>query len=147
MAQQAQPLSLSEKGRRSLTTTLRKGVHSTRKLTRARILLNLDEGRGPSRIAREVGVHPNTVYNVRKKASEIGWEEAIEDHPRGGRPPEISAEARARITALAGSAPPRGRGRWSLRLLGDKAVELGLVDEISYETVREILKKTSSSRT
>ena len=127
--------------------TLSKGVHSTRKLTRARILLGLDEGLGPSRIAREVGVHHNTVLNVRNRANERGWEEAIEDHPRGGRPQEVSGEARAAITALACSEPLPGHSQWSLRLLADKAVELGFADEISHETVRRILKKTRSSRT
>jgi transposase len=143
----AQPFSLPDEARRSLKRTLSKGVHAARKLTRARILLKLDQGLGPSQIAREVGVHPNTVINVRKRAIVRGWKEAIEEHPRGGRPPEVSGEARAKITALACSDPPLGRERWTLRLLADKSVELGYADEISYETIRRILKKTRSSRT
>ena len=147
MAKAPQPFSLPDEAKRSLKRTLSKGIHSARKLTRARILLKLDEGLGPSQIARELGVHQNTVLNVRKKAKEHGWKHAIEDHPRGGRPPKISGEARAAITALACSDPPQGRARWTLRMLADKAVELGFTDEISYETVREILKKTRSNRT
>ena len=147
MAKAPQSFSLPEEARRSLKRTLSKGVHSARKLTRARILLKLDQGLGPKQIAQELGVHPNTVLNVRNRAKALGWKEAIEDHPRGGRPPEFSGEARAQITALACSEPPKGRDRWTLRLLADKAVEFGFVDEISHETVREILKKTDSSRT
>lgn len=147
MAQTRQPFALPEEAKRSLKETLRKGLHRAQKLTRARILLNLDEGLGPAQIAKDVGVHPNTVHNVRKRAKERGWQAAIEDQPRSGRPPEISGEARAHITALACSDPPQGHERWTLRLLADKAVELEFVDAISHETVREILKKTRSSRT
>lgn len=152
MAKAPQPFSLPEEAKRSLKRMLSKGVHAARKLTRARILLKLDEGLGPKQIAQELGVHANTVLNVRNRANERSWKEAVEDHPRGGRPPEISGGARAEITALACSDPPKGdppkgRQRWTLRLLRDKAVEFGFVDEISHESVREILKKTGSSRT
>ncbi|MGH7927758.1 MAG: helix-turn-helix domain-containing protein [Candidatus Binatia bacterium] len=125
---------------------LRSGIHSARKLRRARILLRLHEGIGPAQIAREVGVHVNTVYNVRKKASTT-WPAALEEGHRSGRPPEIPAEARAQITALACSDAPKGHDRWTLRLLADKAVEFGFVEEISHQSVKRILKKTSSSRT
>lgn len=147
MAKTSQPFSLSDEAKCSLKQLLGKGVHYTRKLTRARILLKLDEGLGPAQIARDLDVHPNTVVNVRKRTNERGWEDAIEDHRRGGRPPEVSGEARAAITALACAEPPTGHSQWSLRLLADKAVELGFTDEISHETVRRILKKTCSSRT
>lgn len=147
MAKTPQPFSLPDEARRSLKRTLSKGVHSARKLTRVRILLKLDEGLGPAKIAQTLGVHSNTVLNVRNRANERGWKHAIEDHARAGRPQEVSAEARAKITALACAAPPAGHSQWSLRLLADKGVELGFVDQISHETVRRILKKTSSSRT
>ena len=147
MAKAPQPFSLPEEAKRSLKRMLSKGVHAARKLTRARILLKLDEGLGPKQIAQELGVHANTVLNVPNRANERSWKEAVEDHPRGGRPPEISGGARAEITALACSDPAKGRQRWTLRLLRDKAVEFDFVDEISHESVREILKKTGSSRT
>ena len=122
------------------------GVHSARKLRRARILLRLHQGAGPSQIAREVGVHVNTVYNVRRKAT-ASWQRALEEEHRSGRPPEIPGEARAQITALACSDAPKGYDRWTLRLLADKAVEQGFVEEISHQTVKRLLKKTNSSRT
>jgi putative transposase len=129
-----------------LSTILSSGTHSARKLRRARILLRLHEGIGPAQIAREVGVHVNTVYNVRRKAS-ASWQAALEEEHRSGRPPEIPGEARAQITALACSGAPKGRERWTLRLLADKAVELGFAEGISHQTVKRILKKTSSSHT
>jgi transposase len=147
MAKAPKPFSLPDEAKRSLTTMLGKGIHPARKLTRARILLKLSEGSRPLHVARELDVAENTVYNVRNKAEKHGWQAAIEDETRSGRPPEISREARAQITALACSKPPTGHGQWSLRLLRDKAVELGFVEEISHVWVREILKKTRSSRT
>lgn len=146
MAKTPRPFSLPEEAKCALKKMLRTGVHPTRQLTRARILLKLEAGLGPTAIARELDVHPNTVINVRGRAEKRGWKGAVEDRAGGGRPPEIPGTARARITALACSDPPEGRGRWTLRLLADKAVELGFVDSISHETVREILKKTGSSR-
>ncbi|HET6567350.1 MAG TPA: helix-turn-helix domain-containing protein [Rhodothermales bacterium] len=125
---------------------LSSGVHPARKLRRARILLRLHEGIGPSQIAREIGVHVNTVYNTRKKTLSASWQAALNEAHRSGRPPEISGEARAQITALACSDAPKGHSRWSLRLLADKAVELGFIEEISHQSVKRILKKTSSSR-
>ena len=147
MAKPPKPFSLPEEAKRSLKQMLKKGIHPTRTLTRARILLRLDEGARPRHIARELGVAEGTVYNVRGKAESHGWQTATFDAPRSGRPREISPEARAQITALACSAPPTGYSQWSLRLLADRAVELGFVEQISHEGVREILKKTSSSRT
>lgn len=147
MPRALQPFSLPDHAVPALRALLRKGIHPARKLNRARVLLLLDQGFGPTRIAREVGVHPNTVCNVRTRARALGWEAALEEQRRGGRPPEISPTARAQITALACSDPPAGHARWSLRLLADRAVELGFVASVSHEGVRGVLKKTRSSRT
>ena len=146
MAKAPQAFQLPDQGRRSLTQLLKRGVHAARKLNRARILLKLDQGLGPTEVARQVGVSQGTVYNVRSKANTLGWRAAIEDQPRQGRPQQITAKARAEITALACSDPPEGYARWSFRLLADRAVELGFVDGISHEAVRQVLKKTNSSR-
>jgi len=146
MAKAPQPFSLPEEAKHSLNNLLKKGIHPARKLNRARILLKLDQGLGPAQVVREVGVCENTVYNVRKRANDQGWQAAIDEQPRSGRPAEISGKARVQITALACSDPPTGHAQWSLRLLADRSVELGYVASISHESVREILKKTSSSR-
>lgn len=139
--------SLPTEAKRPLRAMLRKGIHPARQLSRARVLLKLDEGLGPTQIAREVGVCTATVSNLRHKANTSGWGAALAEEPRGGRPQEISGTSRAQITALACSAAPTGHGRWTLRLLADKAVEFGFVERVSHEAVRGILKKTRSSRT
>lgn len=146
MGPKPQPFSLPEEARRSLTDLLRKGTHSARKIARAHVLLKLDQGLGPTQIHREVGVSAATVINLRRRANEKGWQAALEEYPRSGRPARISGKARAQITALACSEPPAGYAQWSFRLLADRVVELGYVDSISHESVREILKKTNSSR-
>lgn len=147
MRRKPQPFSLPEEATRSLKALLRKGVHSARVLNRARILLKLDQGLGPRQIASEVEVSEMTVYNVRAKANAQGWEVALAEPKRSGRGPRIAGDVKAKITALACSDPPTGHARWTLRLLADRAVALEYVDSISHEGVREILKKTSSSRT
>jgi len=76
---------------------------------------------------------------------EEGLEAALNERPRPGHPETFSGEQRAKITALACTDPPEGYARWSLRLLADKLVELGIVDTISHVTVRQVLKKKTNS--
>lgn len=147
MGPKPQPFKLPDQALPALTAMLNKGIHRARKLNRARILLKLDQGLGPTQIAREVGLSIGTVCNIRNKARLMGWQDALEDQPRSGRPPEISGNAKAKITTLACSNPPTGRGRWTYRLLADRAVELGYIEKISHESVRTVLKKTNSSPT
>jgi transposase len=121
------------------------GSIGVRKLNRVKILLLADENseKGPKtdkEIAAKLDVSEATVVRTRRRYTEAGLD-AIEEKPRSGRPPEISGDARAQITALACSDTPEGFGRWTLRLLADKAVELEFVESISYKTVGEILKK------
>ena len=97
-------------------------------------------------IAEKLDISPATVERTRRAYVETGLKEALNEKPRSGRPPVISGETRAQITALACSTPPEGFGQWSLRLLADKAVELHFIESISYKSVGTILKKTLSSR-
>ena len=82
---------------------------------------------------------------LRQRFVEQGVEAALvrkkQDHP--SRPPKLDGAAEARLIALACSAPPEGRKAWTLQLLADKLVELEVVDSVSYETVRQVLKKTT----
>ena len=126
-----------------MNNMIHKGQHAARTLNRARILIKLDQGLKPEQVAEHVGVCRATVYNTRKKAREHGWKKAIEEPKRSGRPRRITAQERARVTALACSDPPEGRSRWTLRLLADRAVALGYVDSISHDSVKRILKKTN----
>ena len=129
------------------------GTAPARKLTHARILLKADQSPlGPGwvddRIADAVEVSQPTVSRVRKQYAEEGLEAALDRRaPDREYHRKLDGEAEARLIAVACGKPPEGRARWSLRLLADKLVELEIVEEVSYQTVGRILKKTSSSPT
>ena len=122
---------------------LHKGIHAARKLTRARILLRLQEEVKAEVVATELGISSGTVYNIRNKYLQGGLSAALEERSRPGRPTIFEGFERAQLTVLACSAAPKGRAKWTLRLLAEKAVELKLVEGISHDTVRRILKKTT----
>lgn len=137
---------LSKEHRTHLNNLVKKGSVPARVYKRALALLELDRGKTYTEVGLIVGVTKQTTSTWAKKyqESELAF---LNDKPRSGRPPIIDGLQRAKITALACSDPPEGYERWSLRLLADKAVELELVDTISYSEVRLILKKTNLSLT
>src|SRR5579872_949715 len=137
--------------RAQLHDLLAKGKAAARTLMYARILLKADEGvDGPhltdDEIAEAVEVNRSTVELVRLRCVDEGVESALRPRPsRQLHPRKLDGVQEAHLVALACSPAPKGHGRWSLRLLADKLVELEIVDDISYETVRQTLKKTNSS--
>ena len=137
---------LSAEERTELETLTRKGEVGVRVYQRARILLLVDEGYKDAEVMARVGVSRATVSRIRRRYGAEGVA-AIREQPRPGRPNVFDGEVRAKLTALACSTPPEGRARWDLRLLADKAVELGYVETISHVTVGEVLKKTNWPRT
>lgn len=139
-------VTLSQADRTYLQTLLKKGSLPAKTYKRATALLELDRGRTFTEVAAIVNVVHQTVSTWAKKYQATGLA-MLEDKPRSGRPTVINGLQRAKITALACSEPPAGYGRWSLRLLADKAVELEYVESISYGEIRLILKKTNSSLT
>ena len=147
MARTAQLLKLSTDERRSLTTLLRRGTTPARVHTRARVLDLLQRGRHPEEIAATFNLSVQTVFNIKRRYLAEGLDAALIDKPRSGKPCRIDGVARAKITALACAAAPTGHARWTLRLLADKAIELGFCESISHTTVKEVLKKTLSNRT
>lgn len=147
MARTAQPIKLTNDERSSLTTILRRGATPARVQTRARVLDLLHRQRHPEEIATTLSLSLQTVFNIKRRYLSKGFDVALYDRPRSGKPPKIDGAARAKITALACSKAPTGHARWTLRLLADKAVELGFCESISHETVKEVLKKTSSNHT
>lgn len=147
MARTAQPIKLSTDERSSLTTILRRGTTPARVQTRARTLDLLHRGRHPEEIAETLTLSLQTVFNIKRRYLSKGFNVALYDRPRSGKPPKIDGPTRAKITALACSKAPQGHARWTLRLLADKSVELGFCESISHETVNEVLKKTGSSHT
>lgn len=142
---------LTAEERAALRTFLRQGTAPARALTRARILLKADEAPdGPAwtdtQIVVALEVSRPTVARVRQR---FGTERlaAVQRHPPATRPaPKVDGEQEAHLVALACSPPPRGRARWSLRLLAARYVVLGYGEPISHEWVRQTLKKTASSR-
>jgi transposase len=146
MARQTESIQLSNEERRSLKTLFNGGNDSNRKQNRARILDLLGRNRPASEIAALLGCSVTTVYNVKHRYQSEGLESALAEKPRSGKPRQISGAACARITALACSTAPQGHARWTLRLLADKAVELGFCDSISHNHVGKLLKKTNSDR-
>ena len=127
--------------RTELSTLVRRGVTSARRLTRARILLLADEGRPDEAIAAARHVHRATVERTRQRFVAGGVERALRDRPRPGGRPKLDRRQEAFLIALACSAPPDGRARWTMQLLADRLVALAIVDAISDETVRRTLKK------
>jgi transposase len=147
MAITAQPIKLSNQELRSLKTFLRRGSTKARTQTRARVLDLLHRQRHPDDIAAALDISTQSVYNIKRRYLDGGLDAALFDQPRAGRPVEIDGKQRAKVTALACSTPPEGHARWSLRLLADKAVELGYCQTLSHTGARQILKKTSSNHT
>ena len=139
-------VNLTDADRTYLENLLKKGSMPASRYKRALALLELDRGRTFTAVAKSVGVTKQTASTWATKYKESGLE-FLTDKPRPGRPTLIDGLQRAKVTALACSEPPEGYDRWSLRLLADKAVELELVEAISYGEVHLILKKTNLSLT
>jgi DNA-binding transcriptional ArsR family regulator len=147
------PVILTETQREDLKSLIAAGSAPARKLTHARILLKADQSpEGPGwvdeQVADAVETSQPTVSRVRKQYVQEGLEAALNRRPPNREyQRKLDGEQEARLLALACSEPPEGRARWSLRLLADKLVELEIVEDVSYQTVRRTLKKTNSSRT
>jgi hypothetical protein len=146
---------LTEDERGSLKGLISSGTAPARMLNRSRILLKADAGEhsgeealSDDAIAGMLETSAATVGRVRTRFWRQGLEAALErSAPDRVYERSLDGRAEARLIALACSEAPEGRDRWSLRLLADKAVELGVVESVSHETVRKTLKKTSSSHT
>lgn len=149
---------LSEEDRDQLKDLVRRGKlekgkrPSALKLTRARILLKADQAEGgpaytDAAIAEALDVSPKTVFNIRQKWVELGLKQTLERRAQQtpSRQPKLDGKAEAKLIACSCGPAPEGRSKWTLQLLSDKVIELGLADSICRETVRQTLKKTSSS--
>jgi transposase len=139
-------VTLSEPERAQLRALLRKGQVSARRIARAQVLLLADEAHGDAAIATRVHVSALTVHRVRKRYAEAGMDAALGERPRPGGQPKLDGKQEALLVALTCSEPPEDRPTWTMQLLADRLVAIGAVDTISDETVRRVLKKTSSSR-
>jgi transposase len=130
---------------------LNRGTAAALTARHARILLEADAAvrrpvRSDRQVAERCGVSARTVARVRERFASDGFAVALQGRPHPGSSPTLSAEQEARLIALACSAPPEGRVRWSVRLLAERVVALEAMPPIGRETVRTTLKKTASSR-
>jgi len=144
---------LSVEEREQLESLVRKGKGPARRMLKARILLKADvsengPGWSDNKIIAALDTSASMVYRVRKQLVEEGFESVLSRKQRAT--PAVArifdGEKEAKLIALACSKPPKGRARWTLRLLESKVVELGIVDHASDSTIGRTLKKTVSSR-
>jgi transposase len=144
-------VTLAQEERRMLREMVFRGKAAARKLMHARILLKADVSEGApalddAAIAQEVEAGRATVERVRKEFVEEGLDAALERRkPRRQYRRKLDGDGEAHLIALACSQAPEGRSRWTLRLLAERMVALEQVEAVSYETVRQVLKKTNSS--
>src|SRR5437763_11143558 len=143
---------LSAEEREHLQALIRKGKRPAKRLLKARILLKADvseagEGWSDRAIIKALDTSASMIYRLRKQLVEEGFEAVLSRKPR--MTPPVAAifdgEKEAKLIALACSKPPTGRARWTLRLLENKVVELGIVERASDSTIGRALKKTFSN--
>lgn len=153
-------IELTDDQRRSLEQIVRKGVSGAMEIRRANVLLHANEAGDRKRqkdvvIAQMLGITVQAVHDIKVKFLERK-ETDKRDPAKGIRrkkretppvPAKCTGEVEAKIIAIACSAPPQGRGRWTLRLISERAVELAIIDSISHVQVGRILKKTNLSLT
>lgn len=141
---------LEAEERERLRQLVRVGKAAAYKIRHAHVLMAVDEsddgpGLRDGEVAQALGVTTRSIEHLRKRFVDEGLEACLERKKRRGSSlfRKLDGEKEARLIALACSAAPPGRQRWSLRLLADRLVVLNVVDSISHETVRQTLKKTS----
>jgi hypothetical protein len=146
-------VTLAPEERQQLRELISAGKGPAKKLAHARILLKADAAPGgpawaDAKIAEAAEVSVATVGRVRQRSVEQGFQAALVRKPqaRPSRERKLDGAAEASLIALACSAPPEGRSCWTMQLLADQLVALGVVDAVSDETVRRALKKANSSR-
>ena len=141
-------VTLAEEERATLDELIRKGKAAARKLAHGRLLLKADVSSGgpgwrDEEISAAVEVSTGTVQRIRQLFVEEGLEAALNRRPAQPRPWKLDGVGEAHLIALVCSEPPAGQARWTLRLLAAQMVELAYVDTVSYETVRQVLKKAN----
>jgi hypothetical protein len=145
-------VALTAEERAALEQLVSVGKAAARKLIHARILLLADTSPGPIRtdddIVAAVAIGPRTIARVRQRFVTEGFTAALDHRPQPPRPDQIKikGDVEQRLVRLACSDPPEGRCHWTLSLLADELVALGLVASLSTETVRQALKKTTLTR-
>jgi transposase len=149
MSQKKYRVTLTEEERQDLDGLINKGKAAARTLTRARVLLKADASdNGPAwtdeQIKDALDVGLVTVYRIRQSFVEDGLQATLRPRKTNREyQRKLDGDQEAHLIALACGKPPPGRARWTLRLLAERFVDLGHVEEVSPETVRQTLKKTN----
>ena len=138
-------VTLTDEERERLEELTRKGTASVRMVRRAQtLLLAADEERDED-IAKALRIGVATVERTRQRCVEEGVDASLRERPRPGARPKLGPKEQAMVVALACTKPPEGRTRWTMQLLADRVVELEVVPDITDESIRRLLKRTSSS--
>jgi transposase len=140
-----QSIHLSVLDHERLSIFLHRGKANVRTLKRAQILLKLDAGWSTVQVAEAYGVCPTTVTNLRTRYLTGGLEAVLQDRKQLRRRAALTGEQQAHLIAIACSSVPEGHDHWTLRMLAGKAIELGYVEHIAIQTIRNLLRRTSSS--
>jgi len=143
-------VTLTQEERKDLKKITSKGKHKSQKVINALILLGCDAGEFQEKrskneeIARVLKIGMRKIDHVKKRFVEDGIEITL-NGKKGSRiyAKKADGDFEAHLIALSCSDPPEGFTRWSLRLLADKVVELAYIDQVSHETIRQVLKKTN----
>ena len=143
---------LTDDERQELVQLTKSGKAAASKIKHAQLLLHVDANGShwsDAHVAKALHCHGNTVRNVRQRFVEPGLEAALvrKKQVKPSRQRLLDGAKEAHLIALQCSQPPAGQATWTLKLLADQLVALHVVETISYETVRQTIKKTSSSRT
>lgn len=138
-------LQLTEQERGKLNVFRAKGRHSARELNRAHILAALDQKLPQTQIRQVLGVERTAVWRTAKAYQDGGLDYALHDLARSGKPRQYQTDQEAEVVALACSQPPAGAKRWTIRLLVQESRRQPKLQQVSRETIRRFLKKTSSN--
>ncbi len=134
-------ITLSVEDRKFLEQFVKKGTKKARAIARAKVLLFANEGYSNNEISTMTSVHRQGIWRIKKRFSEEGLQFILNEKPRSGQPKKYSNKQKAEIIAMACTKPPKGRERWSLRLLTERMKRREDFKTINRETIRLILKK------
>jgi len=134
-------ITLKRKEKKFLVEFVKKGIRKARAVARANVLLLANEGQDNAAISRATRVHRQLVWRVKKRYLQEGLQAALEEKPRSGQKRKYDEKHNAEIIALACTTPPKGRKRWSIRLLVDKLKRKKGLRTINRESIRLVLKK------
>ena len=138
-------IKLEKKERKFLKDFLKKGTKKARAIARANVLLLADEGWETDTISKMVNVHRQRVWRIKKRYMKEGLKSALEEKPRSGQPRKYNEKHNAEIIATACTKAPRGRKRWTIRLLTKTLKKRNGFQTLNRESVRLVLKKTRPS--